>query len=211
MPYVYTDEVRHDILRMIPPDGKVVGSFGCGYGTTECELVKAGRIVHGADIAPEAIERARTRLSSATLIPPGRFDVFAEASLDGLILADVIEHIPRAWEALAALSRSVRPGGWVAISVPNMRSVGVLGTFVLGGEWPERPMGIFDETHLQVMTRRRLQRWCVSAGLREESWFDLYDPNGPRRQRWSRLGDLLTFKVFHEWFMYELQVLCRKK
>ena len=165
MPYVYADEVRHDILRMIPKDGQVIGAFGCGYGTTEATLVKAGRVVHGADIAPEAIEKVRTYLTTAQLIAPDQFDVFPAESLDGLILADVIEHIPRAWDALKSLTRAVRPGGWVVISVPNMRSVSVLSTFFVRGDWPEEPTGIFDATHVQVMSAHCLRRSVCYSGI----------------------------------------------
>src|SRR5262245_56553273 len=120
MGYGYLDEVREDILRLIPPDGKVIGSIGCGWGTTEAVLVQQGRQVHGVDISAEAISRAASRLTSARRIEPNDFSPFDPASLDGLILADVLEHIPAAWEALTSYAKAVKPGGWVAISVPNM-------------------------------------------------------------------------------------------
>jgi 2-polyprenyl-3-methyl-5-hydroxy-6-metoxy-1,4-benzoquinol methylase len=211
MDYPYGDDVRGDILRMIPPDGRVIGSIGCGYAATEAELVRAGREVHGVDVAAEAIAVAARRLTSARLVAPDDLRPFEPASLDGLILADVIEHIPRAWVALTAYAEAVKPGGWVVISVPNMRSVDVVQRFMIGGDWPEDRTGIFDATHLQNMSKRRLTRWCRTAGLEVEQWFDRYDPNGPRRYRFFRTADLLTLKLFHSWFMYQLQVRCRRK
>lgn len=210
MEYPYGDDIRGDVLRMIPADGRIIGSIGCGYGTTEAELVRAGREVHGVDIAPAAIAVAARRLTTARLIAADDLHPFAPASLDGLILADVIEHIPRAWLALAAYAEAVRPGGWVVISVPNMRSVDVVDRFLIRGDWPENPTGIFDATHVQNMSSRRLVRWCRFAGLEVEKWFDRYDPNGPRRYRFFRSVDLLTLKLFHNWFMFQLQVRCRK-
>lgn len=47
-----------------------------------------------------------------------------------------------------------------------MRHIEVLSTFVLKGDWPEKPMGIFDETHIQLMTHKRLRRWATEAGLK---------------------------------------------
>src|SRR5687768_13673251 len=111
--YQYPDFVRTDILRMIPADGLIIGSIGCGFAATETELVKQGRQVHGVDISPQAIEVARNRLTSARIIAPDDRLPFESNSLDGLILADVIEHIPSAWSALAAYAACVRPGGWV--------------------------------------------------------------------------------------------------
>lgn len=210
MDYAYYDTPREDILRMIPGDGRVIGSIGCGYGATEAVLVSQGREVHGVDIVEQAIERARSRLTSARLIDAGNLAPFDAGSLDGLILADVIEHIPRAWEALGSFARALKPGGWVVISVPNMRCLKVLNRLVLRGDWPEEPTGIFDATHLQVMTRKRLVRWCAGAGLSIERWFDAYLSN-----RWKqsllRVLDYGTLRLFKDWWMVQLQCVARRR
>src|SRR5438067_1669170 len=101
MGYAYAVSERRDILAMIPDDGVEIGSIGCGVGWAEGQLVERGRRVHGVDIAPEAIEAAKTRLTSARLVTPATppSELFAPESLDGLILADVIEHLPSAWTA----------------------------------------------------------------------------------------------------------------
>lgn len=210
IPSAYADMVRDDILQMIPDDGQVIGSIGCGGGATERQLVLQGRQVHGVDINPQAVAVATTRLTSARVFDASQECPFAPKSLDGLILADVIEHLPMAWKALASFAQAVRPGGWVVISVPNMRSIYVLREFFIQGDWPEHPSGIFDQTHVQVMTRRRLQRWYEMAGLRIEKWFDRYDPHGPRRRRLLQTIDLMSLGTFHSWFMYQLQVRCRR-
>lgn len=206
--YQYPDRLRQDILAMIPDDGSVIGSIGCGYAPTEGELVKRGRKVHGVDTSPEAIEVASRRLTSARVITPDDSMPFEENSLDGLILADVLEHIPGAWNALASFAKSVRPGGWVVISVPNMRNFPVLRRFFFGGEWPEESAGIFDRTHVQVMSHARLARWCRQADLEPEEWFSRYQPERPRR---GPMLDRLSFGMLHTWFMYQIQVRCRRR
>ncbi|MFN7292196.1 MAG: class I SAM-dependent methyltransferase, partial [Pirellula sp.] len=75
-------------------------------------------------------------MTSAKQIAPGHLP-FKANSLDGLILADVIEHLPNAWTMVGKCSEAVRPGGWVVISVPNMRSIYVLHQFFIRGDWPE--------------------------------------------------------------------------
>ena len=135
--YIYGDGVRGDILRLIPADGRVLGSIGCGKAATEAELVQQGREVHGVDISAEAIEIARPRLTTARVVSPGDCRYFSPASLDGLILADRYRHLPRAWEALATFAEAVRPGGWVVISVPNMLCLDAIWTFFFRGDWPE--------------------------------------------------------------------------
>lgn len=202
-PYVYHDLVNQSILRMVPPDGKVIASIGCGYATTEGELVKQGREVHGVDISPDAIEVARTRLTSARVISPDEAMPFERGSLDGLILADVIEHLPMAWDRLKIFVDMVKPGGWVVISVPNMRYYEVLGTLI-AGEWPEHPMGIFDQTHLQVMTHRRLLRWCKQAGLRLDQWYDAYHFRVVKRNI-CRAVNLASFKLLRGFTNFQIQ------
>lgn len=206
--YKYPDVVHDDILRMVPDDGKVIGSIGCGYAPTEAKLVADGRVVHGVDISEEAIAVAATRLTSARVINPTEFEPFEPDSLDGLILADVIEHIPNAWDVLASYARAVKPGGWVVISVPNMRNWYTLWQIIVRGDWPEDKWGIFDSTHLQFMTQKRLDRWGRQAGLKLDERFDRY--NQVVRRRWRRLErvvDLGTFRLLRSWLMFQLQ--CR--
>ena len=208
--YPYPDVLRWDILAMVPADGKVIGSVGCGGGRTEGILTEQGREIHGVDISPEAVEVARGRLASARLISPDDRNLFPDNSLDGLILADVIEHMPAAWDALAVFARAVKPGGWVVISVPNMQSFYVLVRFIILGDWPEKPSGIFDRTHLQMMSKRRLIRWIDGAGLKVERWFDAY-ASYDWRGRLQLALDRVTLRLFHVWLTYQLQCVCRKK
>ncbi|MEX0774930.1 MAG: class I SAM-dependent methyltransferase [Phycisphaeraceae bacterium] len=205
----YPDLVRHDVLKLVPADGQVIGSIGCHRGATEAELIKRGRQVHGVDINADAIAVAATRLTSARIVSPDDWHPFADASLDGLILADVMEHIPQAWDALACFARMVRPGGWVVISVPHMRNFSVLWHLILRGDWPEHDLGVFDRTHTQVTTRRRLERWCRAAGLVPEQWQWQYDAWTYAQYRRLRIVNALTGRLLNSWFMLQTQVRCR--
>lgn len=209
MEYVYHDVVRDYILDLIPADGAVIGSIGCGWGRTEQVLVERGRQVHGVDISEEAVAVAKTRLTTARVIAPDDARPFAPGSLDGLILADVIEHLPLAWDRLADYAEMVRPGGWVVISVPNMRHVEVLARLAVGGDWVEDAVGIYDRTHVQFMTHRRLTRWCTRAGLRVDRWSDNYDYRFVRRNVYRTLN-LATARLFRSFFVFEILALCRK-
>jgi 2-polyprenyl-3-methyl-5-hydroxy-6-metoxy-1,4-benzoquinol methylase len=208
--YPYTDVCREDILKIIPADGAVLGSIGCGTAATEAVLVKSGRIVHGVDVSEGAITIAGSRLTTARVINVDDRQPFARDSLDGLILADVLEHLPAAWEALRCFAGCVRIGGWVVISVPNMLYLQALSHLLWKRDWPEHDTGIFDRTHIQFMTPRRLRRWCVNAGLEIEKSYCRYDPNGPRRHRFSLLADRMTLGLLHDFCMYQIQFCCRR-
>ena len=143
------------------------------------------------------------------MVDPGEDSPFEDNSLDGLILADVLEHLPMAWLKLRSFAKAVKPGGWVVISVPNNRYIEALVPLLVKGEWPEYPMGIFDETHLQVMTHKRLDRWCRAAGLRKEREFDCYDFRFVRRNIY-RVINLASFRLLRSFLTFEVQARFRR-
>jgi len=189
---------------MIPIDGSVIGTVGCGRGATEAVLVDQGRQVHGVDVSHEALQTASKRLTTARVVAADEASPFEPHSLDGLILADVIEHLPVAWQRLQKLTPAVKPGGWVVISVPNMRSIDVLFQLAVRGDWPEHPLGIFDSTHIQVMTHKRVLRWANAADLTLETWFDNYDFRFVRRNV-HRALNLATGLLLRGFFNFEVQ------
>ena len=204
--YPYLDTLRTDVLSLVPESGRVIGSVGCGQAKTEELLVRAGREVHGVDISPRAIEIAQRRLTSARVIDGNDTQPFAENSLDGLILTDVLEHLPFARHRLGSYAKMVKTGGWIVISVPNMRHLGVLSELVFKGDWPEYPMGIFDETHIQVMTHKRLRRWADDAGLKFQRYQDSYDSRFWQRNIYRAI-DRVTFGYFKSFFQFEVVAL----
>lgn len=208
--YIYSDQVRFDILTLVPKTGFIIGSIGCGRASTEQVLVAAGREVHGVDISAEAVEVAKKRITSARVVNGDVLMPFAENSLDGLILADVIEHMPLAWNRLEQFAKMVKQGGWILISVPNMRQLRVLYTLLLKGDWPEQPTGIFDETHIQVMTHKRLERWAVKSGLSLLKWQNSYFFR-PQINAIYKLINLVTFNYFQSFFDYQILGLFIKK
>ena len=78
------------------------------------------------------------------------------------------------------------------------------------GDWPECRLGIFDETHIQVMTHKRLSRWCSAAGLLRLKWRDCYDYRFIYRN-FYRLLNIFSFKFFRSFFLFEIQGVFVKK
>jgi SAM-dependent methyltransferase len=106
------------IAALAPQSGERILDVGCGFGSTALAAAALGATVHGVDISPPMIERARERASSATL--PITFDV-ADAQVDALpgpfhavtsrfgvmFFADPVA-------AFANLAAATEPGGRVA-------------------------------------------------------------------------------------------------
>ena len=208
--YEYLDMFRGDIYQMVPDDGQIIGTIGCGTAATEQRLVENGRTVHGCDVFEDAVAVAKTRLTTARVIAPDDAMPFEESSLDGLILADILEHLPQAWNALAAYAQMVKPGGWVVISVPNMLYLDALWQFVVRGDWPEPAVGIFDRTHIQVMTHKRLDRWADDAGLTKEQAFTCYHYTFAKRNIYRSL-DKASFGLLKRFTNLEVQARYRRR
>ena len=76
--------------------------------------------VVGIDGSLDRLRDARGRHANAPLVQAQLPDLpFAPASFDGILLAEVLEHVTDAHALLQALHHLLRPGGVLAISVPH--------------------------------------------------------------------------------------------
>jgi SAM-dependent methyltransferase len=111
--------------------GERVLDCGCGYGwflkvlgeMSTCRLV-------GADVDLGRLEKARRELGgrgvavaglgSATVLAADAARLpFPDDSFDKIVLSEVLEHLPDDRAALLEVRRVLKPGGVVAITVPN--------------------------------------------------------------------------------------------
>lgn len=103
------------------PGGPLL-DVGCAYGFL-LERFAGKAELHGHDISAHAIEVARTRLPQAalTLGNAGERLPFADASFNGVMMTDVIEHLTREDQekSVAELARIMRPKGTLYITTPN--------------------------------------------------------------------------------------------
>ena len=102
--------------------GERVLDCGCGLGwflKVLGELTEAALV--GCDRELRRLERARREVGARA--PVAAADAvrlpFADASFDKVILSEVLEHLADDRGALVEVRRVVRPGGVVAVTVPN--------------------------------------------------------------------------------------------
>ena len=105
----------------IAPGDRVL-DCGCGLGwflkvigeLTQCSLF-------GADFDPERLRTARKEMGSRA--PVAASDIlrlpYADATFDKIVLSEVLEHVPDDIGSLLEVRRVLKPGGLVAITVPN--------------------------------------------------------------------------------------------
>jgi ubiquinone/menaquinone biosynthesis C-methylase UbiE len=91
---------------------------GCGSGATLRFLARRGNRVTGLDSHPDAVATASRSVPSASVVRGDATELpFDDATFDGVLLLDVLEHVDDT-AALAEATRVTRPGGWVTLTVP---------------------------------------------------------------------------------------------
>jgi len=86
----------------------------------------------------------------------GQFDV--------IIYGDILEHLRNPMEVFTGFNRSLRPGGRVIVSVPNVAHLWVRLNLLLG-RFGYANRGILDRTHLRFFTLSLFKRFLADAGL----------------------------------------------
>jgi SAM-dependent methyltransferase len=139
-----------DLFLSAAPGPQVLDA-GAGQGTMSMRLERLGFEVTSTDVSAAAVDVLRDRLAgeveraSVTDLP------FADSSFDGAVLGEVLEHVEEDEQALAEISRVLRPGGVIAISVPANPKL-----FGRSDEWAG---------HVRRYTRPALLEACSAAGL----------------------------------------------
>jgi len=117
----YSREHRHFAVDWLPPllnevaRPGVIADLGCGEGAILAALWRRGLVEESfaVDLSPERTAVARQAV-------PGTIGVVAdatatglpEASVDGVVCSQLIEHLPDDRELAPEIARILRPGGW---------------------------------------------------------------------------------------------------
>jgi 2-polyprenyl-3-methyl-5-hydroxy-6-metoxy-1,4-benzoquinol methylase len=126
---------------------------GCGGGELVFLLNRAGCRACGVEPNRAYAEYARRHLGLEVHAGLIEDQDFAAASFDGICLFHVLEHVPDPAASLAVLARWLRPGGVLAVEVPNFESRA------------EHPLSRFHTAHLLHFCRETLTRTAHAAGL----------------------------------------------
>lgn len=115
------DELEAGYVRRFA-QGREVLEVGCGTGLVMLRIREFALRVHGVDLSPGMLEKAKQRglsvtLGSATELP------FADSSFDVTCSFKVLAHVPQIEQALSEMARVTRPGGVILAEFYNPYSV----------------------------------------------------------------------------------------
>jgi 2-polyprenyl-3-methyl-5-hydroxy-6-metoxy-1,4-benzoquinol methylase len=102
--------------------GKEVLDVGCGLGYFSERLVQRGAAVTACDLGPQLVERTR-QLAGCTAVVADTLDLVNQLGrnrFDVVVSSECIEHTPNPERAIAQMVAVLRPGGYLAISTPNV-------------------------------------------------------------------------------------------
>jgi ubiquinone/menaquinone biosynthesis C-methylase UbiE len=153
--------------------GDKILDLGCGFGRHAFEAARRGALVVALDAGHDEVDgvdamfhamlaegelsaelsRTATVQGDALCLP------FPDASFDRVICSEVLEHIPDDLGAMRELTRVLKPGGTMAITVPRFGPE--LINWALSDEYHNVPGG-----HIRIYRRSVLQSRLGSMGLR---------------------------------------------
>ncbi|WP_373537088.1 methyltransferase domain-containing protein [Microcoleus sp.] len=139
------DRVNHDLLKLLPPDAKVVVEIGCGTGSTgeEYRQINPHCQYIGIERDREKAKIAVDRLNWVTVADIEELAVesldIAPGSVDCLIFGDLLPYFKNPWDVLKQYSALLNPEGQILATIPNAQYWRRI-VNLLRGDW-ENPDG----------------------------------------------------------------------
>jgi len=159
-----------------PTDDKTVLDCGCGRGfyLNMIRAVSACRL-YGLELEAEIIQKARANLAGLPGITLTQASIYqqpyADNSFDGVILSEVLEHIDDEIGGLREILRVLKPGGVLAITVPNANypfwwdPINKTLETLFNRPIRSGPLAGIWANHVRLYTAERLREVVLAAGF----------------------------------------------
>jgi len=173
----YYQNVRHDLIPLVPDDAKCILEVGCAAGMTGRELKKrSGAFVAGIEMNNKAACAAKNVLDD--VVQGNIEDIelpYSKNSFDCILFADVLEHLIDPLSVLQKVRPLMKNKGTIVASIPNVQFHGVVHQLI-EGNWTYEKEGILDETHLRFFTFKEIEKLFSQAGYSIARVDEVLDP-----------------------------------
>ncbi|MFN2432372.1 MAG: class I SAM-dependent methyltransferase [Gemmatimonadota bacterium] len=114
-------KLREVLLLLGPTDGLDCLDLGSDNGVISFLLRRRGGRWWSADLAEKSVAAIQELVGERVVRVDGASLPFADASLDAVLVLDMLEHVRTDRELLADVARVLRPGGAAVVNVPHSR------------------------------------------------------------------------------------------
>ncbi len=149
------DRIVDRIERYRRPPGTLL-DIGCGPGLLLEIARERGWTTLGIELSAWGVSQARSRGLDVRDVPLEHLDL-ADGSVDAVVIADVIEHVPDPLDMMRRVSALLSPGGVVFVTTPDVGSL--VARTLRRWWWSVLP------NHIWLFSRDTLARLARDAGL----------------------------------------------
>ena len=206
-PIKYYNNLRTDVLELLPNKLSKILEAGCGEGFTGEEAKKrTGAEITGIELFNDAAEKARTRLDK---VIGGNLELieldFPNEYFDCIIYADVLEHLKNPENVLIKHREKLNDNGYIIASIPNIQYIRpVLSILFDKLEYAEA--GILDRTHLRFFTLHTIKKMFADTG------FEIIKINDNRNESLKfKIINMLSFNLLKKFSVFQYLILAKKK
>lgn len=159
--------------------GQRILDIGCGNGFLLYQFRNRYQTLVGLEFSPKRLRQAAINLSGLDFLQiSGSAENMPDIetnSIDRIVSADTIEHIPDVYAAANEMYRILKPGGQLVINTPNIAYLKKR-IWLLAGRFPSTSQPnegngsdvMFDGGHLHYFTYRSLRIVLEKAGFSPE-------------------------------------------
>ena len=138
--------------------------IGTATGYLTAEMAKLGCRVTGLEQDPEMAGIASEYCEKMLVGDVESVDLDGLGQYDAVVLGDILEHLHNPQEVLRKLTKRLRPGGKILMSLPNVANIWVR-LNLLFGRFNYSRVGILDESHLRFFTLETSKKLAHDSGL----------------------------------------------
>lgn len=162
----YFENVRHEMIDLMPPNTSTILDVGCGKGNFGAFIKSKFQIkVWGIELMEVPGQIARKKLDKVLIGPcENHIENLPEGYFDVVYFNDVLEHLADPYSILLTIKNKLSKNGVVISSIPNVRYHRVLKDLLWEKNWEYTMDGVLDKTHLRFFTKKSILKMYDELG-----------------------------------------------